>query len=202
MSIFTRVFPTVALFAGVFAAPVHALTVTEAIAAAEEAGYSVVAVRTSRDGTVVSVLATDGSGYYDIDYDTTSGESVTATVSVRDDVTAASSDDVAAAIAAAEAAGYTVVSVRSTDSGVTVLATDGETMYDVDYDSATGTTTTETSTRPERHNGGRPARDVDETDSTETTDETDETRPERADRSNDRDHGGRGGEKNGPNGRR
>ncbi|OUD09998.1 hypothetical protein BVC71_00295 [Marivivens niveibacter] len=202
MSLFTRVLPTVALFAGVFAAPVQALTVTEAITAAEEAGYSVVAVRTSPDGTVVSVLATDGSDYYDIEYDTTSAETVTTTVDVRDDATAATSEDVAAAIAAAEAAGYTVVSVRSTDSGVSVLATDGETLYDVDYDSATGTATTETSTRPARHHGGRPDRDVEETDSTETTDESDETRPERDDRRNDRGHGGRGGEKNGPNGRR
>lgn len=64
---------------------VFALTVEEAITATTDAGYSAVAVRTSRDGTVTSVLATDGTSYYEIDYDTDSGEATSTTeVTTRD----------------------------------------------------------------------------------------------------------------------
>ncbi|MCI5041416.1 MAG: hypothetical protein MRY81_17255 [Donghicola eburneus] len=58
-------------------AQVFALTVEEAISATTDAGYSAVAVRTSRDGRVTSVLATDGDSYYEIDYDTESGAATT-----------------------------------------------------------------------------------------------------------------------------
>lgn len=81
---------------------VFALTVEEAITATTDAGYSAVAVRTSRDGTVTSVLATDGTSYYEIDYDTDSGEATSTTeVTTRDtSFETLSTEDTSAAIAA------------------------------------------------------------------------------------------------------
>lgn len=167
---------TTAFVLGAYAAPAVALTVTEAITATTEAGYSAVAVKTSRDGTVTSVLATDGESYYEIDYDTDTGEEtstteVTAKTSSFDTL---SDSDTSAAITAAEDAGLTVVGVRSTDSGVEVLATDGTTTYSVSYDSETDTTTTTEATRGGKGGkGGRHGKSSTET--TETTDTTEDS---------------------------
>ena len=178
-------------------AQVFALTVEEAISATTEAGYSAVAVRTSRDGTVTSVLATDGSSYYEIDYDTESGAATSTTeVTPRDaSFETLSTEDTSAAIAAAEESGLTVVAVRETDSGVEVLATDGNAMYEVSYDSDSGAATTTEATRGGRKGHGRDDRDdddeSDDDSSADADDSSDDSSDDEDDDESDDDHGGR-----------
>ncbi len=180
-----------------FVPAAQALTVSEAIAASQAAGYSVLMVRTARDGSAVSALVTDGTTYYDITYDSTTGEATSTTeVTVNTDrVSTSSASDVNSAVAAAEAAGYTVLAVRTTNSGVKVLATDGTTMYEVEYEDGTVTTEVEDNPHLGGDDHGRRGRGSDDSSDDSSDDDS-------VDDDSDDDHGrgrgrGRGGDDDG-----